>query len=61
MVHVYFNFLWLRLFRCPGSIVESRLVPNGKWILREHSAMICGIVPKDRLLEWAVEPLCKAC
>jgi hypothetical protein len=65
MVHVYYRFLWLRLFRCPGSTVESGLVLNGKWILREHSAMIRGMVPKDHLLEWAVEdgwePLCKVC
>jgi hypothetical protein len=45
--------------------VESGLVPNGKWIMREHCAMIRGMVPQDRLLEWAVEdgwePLCKVC
>jgi hypothetical protein len=38
-------------------------VPNGKWILGEHSDMIRGMVPKDRLFEWAVEdgwdPLCQ--
>jgi hypothetical protein len=55
MVNVYYHFLWLRLFRCPGSTVKSGLVLNGKWILREHSAMIRGMVPKDHLLEWAVE------
>lgn len=36
---------------------------NGKWIYEEHSAMIRGLVPKERLLEWTVqdgwEPLCK--
>jgi hypothetical protein len=60
-----FQLFMLRLFRCPDSTVESGLVPNGKRILREHSAMIRGMVPKDRLLEWAVEdgwePLCQVC
>jgi hypothetical protein len=54
MVHVCCSFLWL-LFQYPGSTVEGGLVPNGKWILRERYATIRGTVPKDRLLEWAVE------
>ena len=29
-------------------------MPNGKWIHHEHCAMIRGLVPQDRLLEWAV-------
>lgn len=65
MVHIYFNFLWRRLFRSPGRTVESGLLPNGKWIQREHWAMVRGMVPQDHLLEWAVEdgwePLCKVC
>jgi hypothetical protein len=36
---------------------------NGKWIYREHCAMVRGLVPKENLLEWSVEdgwePLCK--
>lgn len=36
---------------------------NGKWVYREHCAVVRGSVPKERLLEWAVEdgwePLCK--
>ena len=39
------------------------LLKNGKWIYREHCAMVRGLVPADRLLEWSVEdgwePLCK--
>lgn len=35
---------------------------SGKWVYREHSAMIRGLVSKERLLEWSVddgwEPLC---
>jgi hypothetical protein len=45
--------------------VGNGLVSNGKWIYREHCAMIRGLVPQDRLPEWAVEdgwePLCKVC
>ncbi|KAI1346430.1 hypothetical protein F5Y01DRAFT_308270 [Xylaria sp. FL0043] len=36
---------------------------NGKWIGEEHIAMVRGLVPKDKLLEWKVEdgwePLCE--
>jgi hypothetical protein len=34
--HVFYNFFLCGLFRNPGSTVESGLVPNGKWIMREH-------------------------
>jgi hypothetical protein len=65
MVHIYNNFRWRRLFRSAGSTVENGLVPNGKWIHREHCAMVRGLAPQDRLLEWAVgdgwEPLVKVC
>lgn len=48
---------WLPLFY-RGSVDE-----NGKWVYREHMAMVRGMVPKERLLEWAVEdgwePLCE--
>ncbi|KAE8387034.1 P-loop containing nucleoside triphosphate hydrolase protein [Aspergillus alliaceus] len=36
---------------------------NGKWVYREHSNMIRGLVPKERLLEWSAEdgwePVCE--
>jgi hypothetical protein len=63
MFRVFYNFFLRGLFRSPGSSVESGLVPNEKWIVREHCAMIRGIVPQGRLLECTVEdgrePLCK--
>jgi hypothetical protein len=43
--------------------VRAAIERNGKWLYREHSNMIHGLVPKERLLEWGVEdgwgPLCK--
>ncbi|EGC45103.1 conserved hypothetical protein [Histoplasma capsulatum var. duboisii H88] len=61
--HVYQRFLLMRLFRCSDSSLHSGLGNCGKWINREHSAMIRGLVPPERLLEWKVEdgwePLCK--
>ncbi|KAK0634394.1 P-loop containing nucleoside triphosphate hydrolase protein [Bombardia bombarda] len=46
--HVYERFMWPLLFRAGGV---------------EHSSMIRGLVPKERLLEWYIEdgwePLCK--
>lgn len=63
MYHCHQRTLWPRLFRCPGSSLRSGVEVNGKWIYREHCAMIRGLVPKDRLLEWRIEdgwePLCK--
>lgn len=50
-------------FRSPnqGSLRHG-LVCNGKWVYRDHCNMVRGLVPKERLLEWAVEdgwePLC---
>ncbi|KAJ3579651.1 hypothetical protein NPX13_g913 [Xylaria arbuscula] len=36
---------------------------NGKWVKEEHTAMVRGLTPKEKLLEWKVEdgwePLCK--
>lgn len=36
---------------------------NGKWVGEEHIAMVKGLMPKDKLLEWKVEdgwePLCE--
>ncbi|QSS65958.1 hypothetical protein I7I51_06809 [Histoplasma capsulatum] len=62
-MHVYQRFLLMRLFRCSDSSLHSGLGNCGKWINREHSAMIRGLVPPERLLEWKVEdgwePLCK--
>lgn len=54
------RFVWREVlplfFR--GSAAE-----NGKWVYREHMAMVRGLVPPERLLEWTVEdgwaPLCK--
>lgn len=61
--HVYERLLWAGTFRCIDSGLDSGIRKNGKWIYREHSAMIRGLVPKERLLEWSVEdgwePLCK--
>ncbi|KAI7237777.1 hypothetical protein KC343_g7263 [Hortaea werneckii] len=45
----------------PG-VLEHAVRKNGKWIYREHCAMIRGLVPPERLLEWSVEdgwePIC---
>ncbi|PGH00222.1 hypothetical protein GX51_05919 [Blastomyces parvus] len=63
MYHVYERLLWLRFFRCSDGWLRSGVGNCGKWIYREHSAMIRGLVPPERLLEWKVEdgwePLCK--
>ncbi|KAN0106858.1 P-loop containing nucleoside triphosphate hydrolase protein [Hyaloscypha variabilis] len=63
MYHCHQRMLWSRLFRCTDSSLSSGIEVNGKWIYREHCAMIKGLVPKERLLEWDVidgwEPLCK--
>ncbi|KAI7700906.1 hypothetical protein KC353_g15615, partial [Hortaea werneckii] len=37
------------------GLLEYAMRKNGKWIYREHCAMIRGLVPPDRLLEWSVE------
>lgn len=46
---------------CP-LFLRSTVAENGKWVLHEHKAMVRGLVPSDRLLEWCVEdgyePLC---
>ncbi|OJD28098.1 hypothetical protein ACJ73_00495 [Blastomyces percursus] len=61
--HVYERLLWLRFFRCSDGSLRSGVGNCGKWIYREHSTMIRGLVPPERLLEWRVEdgwePLCK--
>lgn len=63
MYHCHQRVLWSRLFRCTDSTLKSGIEVNGKWIYREHCAMIKGLVPQERLLEWDVvdgwEPLCK--
>ncbi|KAH8834827.1 hypothetical protein DL96DRAFT_1571915 [Flagelloscypha sp. PMI_526] len=42
--------------------LETGIVNCGQWVYKEHEAMIRGLVPRDRLLEWTVEdgwdPLC---
>ncbi|EAW07009.1 sulfotransferase family protein [Aspergillus clavatus NRRL 1] len=52
------------LFRSPWpSSVRAGVTKNGKWVYREHCAMVRGLVPQERLLEWSVEdgwgPLCE--
>jgi hypothetical protein len=63
MYHCHQRMMWSRLFRCTDSSLRSGIEVNGKWIYREHCAMIKGLVPQERLLEWNVvdgwEPLCK--
>ncbi|KAB8075547.1 hypothetical protein BDV29DRAFT_190161 [Aspergillus leporis] len=61
---VYYTNRYPGLFRGPcGGNVRAAIERNGKWLYREHSNMIHGLVPKERLLEWGVEdgwgPLCK--
>ncbi|KAK0705532.1 hypothetical protein B0H67DRAFT_604329 [Lasiosphaeris hirsuta] len=60
--HVYERFLWPLLFRAPDGDMARAIRKNAKWIQREHCAMIRGLVPQDRLLEWYIEdgwePLC---
>ncbi|GAB1312732.1 hypothetical protein MFIFM68171_02942 [Madurella fahalii] len=61
--HVYERFLWPLLFRAPDGDMAGAISRNARWIQREHCAMIRGLVPKERLLEWYIEdgwePLCK--
>ncbi|KAK3343574.1 hypothetical protein B0T25DRAFT_634639 [Lasiosphaeria hispida] len=60
--HVYERFLWPLLFRAPDGDMARAIRKNAKWIQSEHCAMIRGLVPRDRLLEWHIEdgwePLC---
>ncbi|CAP66702.1 uncharacterized protein PODANS_4_7970 [Podospora anserina S mat+] len=53
--HVYLRFMWPGLFRCLDGNVERGVKGNGRWVAREHYAMVRGLVPKERLLEWSVE------
>ncbi|KAK5170085.1 uncharacterized protein LTR77_004669 [Saxophila tyrrhenica] len=51
------------LFRCMGQSLDLGIMGNGKWVYREHCAMVKGLVREEgRLLEWSVEegwePLC---
>ncbi|KAK0672080.1 hypothetical protein QBC41DRAFT_353784 [Cercophora samala] len=61
--HVYVRFIFPGLFRCLDGNVERGIKGNGGWVAREHYAMVRGLVPKERLLEWCVEdgwgPLCE--
>ncbi|KAK3315453.1 P-loop containing nucleoside triphosphate hydrolase protein [Apodospora peruviana] len=61
--HVYERFLWTGLFRATEGNLSTAVRRNGRWIYTEHNAMIRGLVPKERLLEWYIddgwEPLCK--
>ena len=61
--HVFSHYMWARLFRSPGTGTAESATANGKWIYREHCAMVRGLVPKENLLEWSVEdgwePLCE--
>ena len=66
--HTAERLLWPGLFRCmdipglPGNLSVG-IGRNGKWIYREHCAMVRGMVEKERLLEWNVQdgwkPLCE--
>lgn len=61
--HVYERMLWRCFFRCPDGSLDSGIRRTGKWVYREHCAMIRGLVPEENLLEWTVEdgwePLCQ--
>lgn len=61
--HVYERLMWAGLFRCLDGTFDSGIRRNGKWVYREHCAMVRGLVPEHRLLEWSVEdgwgPLCE--
>ncbi|KAK4225773.1 hypothetical protein QBC38DRAFT_481997 [Podospora fimiseda] len=62
--HVYERFLWPALFRVgPGETLRDGVEKRAEMVSREHCAMIRGLVPKERLLEWYIEdgwePLCK--
>ncbi|KAK5658671.1 hypothetical protein OQA88_2067 [Cercophora sp. LCS_1] len=60
--HVYERFLWPLLFRAPDGDLARAIRRNAGWIQREHCAMIRGLVPPERLLEWDISdgwgPLC---
>ncbi|KAK3320433.1 hypothetical protein B0T19DRAFT_444270 [Cercophora scortea] len=62
--HVYERFLWPMLFGVGvGGDLGVAVRGRAGDVYNEHSNMIRGLVPKDRLLEWYVEdgwePLCK--
>ncbi|PYH92845.1 hypothetical protein BO71DRAFT_382826 [Aspergillus ellipticus CBS 707.79] len=58
---LYMTFGYPGLFR--GRTIRDGLEKHGKRVYREHGAMVRGMVPKERLLEWEVEdgwgPLCE--
>jgi hypothetical protein len=61
------DLFWIRQTMCRTMMprfFRGSFAANGKWVYREHVAMIRGLdLPKDRLLEWSVEdgwvPLCE--
>ncbi|KAI6849851.1 hypothetical protein KC332_g2641 [Hortaea werneckii] len=63
----FFRYALQGVFRAGTSgslgVLDHAMRKNGKWIYREHCAMIRGMVPPERLLEWSVEdgwePICK--
>ncbi|KAK0706070.1 hypothetical protein B0T26DRAFT_788410 [Lasiosphaeria miniovina] len=61
--HVFERFLWPLLFRAPDGDMAKAIRGNAAWVHQEHSSMIRGLVPKERLLEWQIEdgwePLCR--
>ncbi|KAK4207830.1 P-loop containing nucleoside triphosphate hydrolase protein, partial [Rhypophila decipiens] len=61
--HVYERFLWTGLFRASDGDLKKAVERNGRGVYYEHHAMIRGLVPKERLLEWYIddgwEPLCR--
>ncbi|OTB04865.1 hypothetical protein M426DRAFT_73217 [Hypoxylon sp. CI-4A] len=61
--HSHVRLMYPALFRALDGNIKTGIARNGKWVCREHSNMIRGLVPKERLLEWCVEdgwePLCE--
>jgi hypothetical protein len=64
--HFFFDLYYPNIFRAgPPYTMRAGVEKNGKWVYREHSNMIRGLVADERLLEWSVddgwEPLCRVC
>jgi hypothetical protein len=63
--HFNFELYWARRYvwdEASPTYFRGNVAENGKWVHREHMALVRGLVPADRLLEWTVEdgwePLC---
>ncbi|KAK4163708.1 hypothetical protein QBC43DRAFT_212270 [Cladorrhinum sp. PSN259] len=62
--HVYFRFLWPRLFRVgPGETLREAVECRAEQVMRDHHSAIKGLVPPQKLLLYSIEegwaPLCK--